>query len=84
MVLLVLLFQLKTLLMEKEGDLEAPSAAQGVVMVDNDGNPMNDPSSTASSRIQTSVLAPPPTDASQYHSYLQRKASESIKSGQDD
>ena len=79
MILLVLLFQLKTLLKEKEGDLEAveaAAAAQGV-MVDDDGNQMNDPPFTASSRMQTPVLPPQPIDVSQYHSYLQQKASES-------
>ena len=79
MILLVLLFQLKTLLKEKEGDLgavEAGAAAQGSI-VDDDGNPMNEPPSTASSRMQTPDLPPQPTDVSQCHSYLQQKASES-------
>ena len=56
--------------------MDAAAAAQEA-MVDDDGSPINNPPSTASSKVQTPVFPPQPTDVSQYNSYLQQKALES-------
>ena len=58
------------------GAVEAAAAAQGV-MVDDDGNTMNETPKTATHRKQPKELPLHPTEIAELHSHLTQKATES-------